>query len=128
MKIDNVEVISIKLKAGNTRFNFPIIENIRGKKIVAIESWLVANVPSDALGQTNCNKTAFDKGFLTLSSNGKEVVKDIPLNSLAVVNNNGVIKELNELVINDQKSYVSFSNATGIVADEVVILALYYKN
>lgn len=128
LRINNVEVVSIKLQTSNTQFSLPILENLRGKKITAIEVFPISEVPTDRINQANCNATAFKQASLTLSINGKEKVKDLPLQSLVVSNNSGTIKEFGEVVINDQKSYISFSSTSNLVANEVIIIAFYYND
>lgn len=126
--IDNIELVVIKTKAGITKIAFPVVENLRNKAIIGIETWKVGTVPKSPLGNATINDTAFNKGFLTLNIDGKEKIKDFPLQALVIANNNGVMKRFNQLKINDQKSYVSFSDSTGIVTDEVVLLAFYFED
>lgn len=126
--IQNVEILILKLKANNTKFAFPVIENLHGKKITGIEAFGITQFPTSPLGDNNCNANAFKQCFLTLSIDGKEKVKDLPIGSLVAANNNGLIKTFNDVVINEQKSYVQFSATTNLVDDEVIMIAFYYKD
>jgi hypothetical protein len=127
--IQNVELIEVKIKStATTRFGFPINADLKGKKVSAIEVIAVADTTKTPLGDAVLNATAQKKGYLTLNANGKEKVKNLPLSSLIASNNNGLVKEFDNILIDFDKSYISFSETTGLVADEVVLLAVYFQD
>jgi hypothetical protein len=126
--IQNMELVSLKVKQSQTRFTFPVLENLRGKKIVSIEVFPNSVLPYGTLGETNCNANAFKQGFLTLQISGREKIKSMPLQSLVSGNNNGLMKTFDKIIINEQKSYVEFSATTNLVDEEVVLIAFYYED
>lgn len=127
--IQNCELVTVKVaNASATRFPFPISENLRGKKITAIEVYKLADVSKSPMNEANLNDTARLKGFVTLQTAGKEKVKDMPLNTLIASNNNGLVKEFDGIVIDFQKSYITFSETSGLVANEVVMLNFYFQD
>lgn len=125
--IQNCELIEIKIaNATSGRWAFPISENLKGKKLVALEVFQVAKVAIAPSGNAVINATAFKNALLTLQLNGKEKVKDMPLVAFEAASNNGLIKQLEAYNIDLQKSYVSFTTQTGVVANESIIFAFYY--
>ena len=63
---------------------------------------------------------------LTLTVQSKEVVFQIPCNSLRTTNNGGLIRRFYNLPINIVKSYVTVTTA-GIAAGESVLFNFYYR-
>lgn len=127
--IRNAEAVEVKITStSQTRFQFPISENLRGKKVVGVETYKVADVSVSPLGNALCNATALAKGSLTLQVEGKERIKDIPLASLIASNNNGLIKTIKPAIVSLEKSYVTFANTTGLVANETVLFMFYFED
>jgi hypothetical protein len=126
--IKNCELIEIKIaNTTNSRWAFPFSENLKGKKVTALETYQVANVAKAPSGNDLINATAFMDAFLTLQVSGKEKIKEIPLVSFVASSNNGLIKTIEPDVIDLQKSYVSFSQQTNVVANESIIFAFYFE-
>ncbi len=127
--ISNTEPCSVKVTStSQTKFNLPDLPNLRGKKVYGIEAFKVANVSKDSSGNALCNSTAQAYAFLILHVNGKEKIKEMPIDSLVASSNNGLIKNFDNLEIDYQKSYIQFAITTGLVANEVVLLNFYYKD
>jgi hypothetical protein len=127
--LKNSELVEIRISnASQTRFNFPDIPNVVKKKITAIEVFKIADIPVAPTGGNALNATAFKDGFITLHSAGKEKIKELPLIALDSQSNNGLMKNLNEMVIEPQKCYLSFSRTTNLVANEVLLLAVYFED
>lgn len=128
VKLKNCEVVQIKINnVSKTKFSFENIENIRGKKVIAIESFLVADVAKSPLGDALCNATAFQKCFLTLFADGKEKIKDLPVPSIVTKNNNGLLKTLDNFEIVPTKSYIQFAETSGLVLNECLLFAFWYE-
>jgi hypothetical protein len=126
IKTKNCETIAVKLATG-TKYPFSEVQNISGRKILGVEAHLLSNVSLSPNGEALCNATAQKYAYLTLSSGGKEIIKDMPVNSLVATNRNGLIFEMEGSIITLPKSYIQFSKATDIVSGEVVLLTFYYE-
>ncbi len=122
-RTENVEVVL----AVQTRNYFKEIENLRNKKIKVIDTYPVGSVTNGPSGAALVNATAYKKGFLVLSSKGKEAVNRIPLAALDPTQNNGRRLLFDEIVIDFPKSYVEFTELTGVVAAEVAMFNFYFS-
>lgn len=127
MNIKNVELVSIEVtNAAITKYPFPLAENIAGKKITAIEAFKVDDIAVNEFGKTVISNNAFKDCFVTLNVNGKEVIKTLPLAALHPGTTNKVLKRFDGIVLNAQKSYVEFGQATNLVAGNVIVFAFYF--
>ena len=127
-KIKNCELVEIKIaNTTSSRWAFPFSENLKGKKVIGLETYQLANVAKAPSGNALINATAFKDAFLTLQITGKEKIKEIPLVGFVASSNNGLIKTLEPAEIDLQKSYVSFSQTTNLAANESIIFAFYFE-
>ncbi len=137
--VQNCELVEVKItNTSQTRFNFPDVTNIRGKRVTAIQAFKVAEVIKTPSGAATVNDNAFTYGFMTLHTAGKEKIKELPLVALHTGSNNGLMKNFSTasndpkigqshgIVIDPQKSFVSFSATSALVAGESVLFAIYF--
>jgi len=127
-KTKNVEIVEVSISnTSQTRFSLPNVPNIQGKKVIAVEIYDLSKVTKAPSGNAILNATVQKYGFLTLSIDGKEKVKDMPFQSLIAANNNGQIFQIENANVDPQKSYVNFATTTGLVANEIVLIAFHYE-
>lgn len=126
--IKNCELVEVKIaNTSSSRIAFPFTENMKGKKVQAVETYQLTNVAKAPSGNALINATAFKDAFLTLQVKGKEKIKEVPLISFTTSYNDGLIKTLEPDTIDLQKSYVSFSQTANLVANESMIFVFYFE-
>lgn len=121
---------NIELLVDNTRkqYKFGDIENLRGKHIRMIDAYRAADVPVTPLGNVNVSDTIFNKAFLVLSVDGKEVINRLPLTAICPKDNLGRRQLFNDLLINWPKSYIELGDTTGVVVGTSFYLIVYYED
>ena len=126
--IRNCELIEVVIRTVGNRIPLDDQPGLRDVEVVAIEALEVANVGTSPSGRTVISAAAQKNAFLTLSVDGSERVNKIPVNSLAPGKCNGLLKGMDKLKVNYQKSYITFSSTDGLSAGECVLLAVYYND
>lgn len=126
--IQNVEIVEIVTIAGVSRYKLPSQTSFRDKKVRAIEAWDVSQVAKSPTNATVLNATAFKNTFFTLCVAGRERIKDIPFPALSDPQNYKTKFEINGLVIDNDKSYVTISDTGTISAGEVILLGIYFED
>ena len=121
--LENIELVVDNVN--KTKFTFPDIENLRGKKVKIIDIPSVTELTVTPLGHANVNSTVYSKSFLVLNVGGKEQVNRIPLKSLNPFANNTRLF-FDDLVIDWTRSYIEVGNTTGLVADEAFYLNVFF--
>lgn len=128
--IQNSELIELVLDStSKSKFTFAESQNIRGRKVKAIEVFTLAMCAISPQGNTLVQESDLVSGsFLTLSIGGKEKIKDLPLTSLMPTNNNGLMRNFDDIEIDLQKSYVTFPVTKAFAAGEVILFNFYYAD
>ncbi len=121
--LENIELVVDNIN--KTKFNFPDIENIRGKKIKVIDIPSVNEVTVTPLGKANINDTVYGKSFLVLNVAGSEKINRIPLKSLNPFANNTRLF-FNDLVVDWTRSYIEVGSTAGLVANEAFFLNVFF--
>lgn len=138
--IQNCELVEVKItNTSQQRFNFPDIPNIKGKRVTAIQVFKASDIAKSPSGLNllgTGTSAAFGDAFVTLHTAGKEKIKELPLTALHTASNNGLMKNFGEsdkqkgyipgVLIDPQKSIVSFSRTSSLTLDEAVLFVFYY--
>lgn len=120
-----VKITSVSL----SQVKFPDVQTLRRKKIVGIEVQHVNEVTNAPSGLALISDTVFKKTFITLKNcHNADDIDKLPLNAIYAKNNNGNVKYFNEMVLDFANSYITISETTGLTADTVVLLDIYYED
>ena len=133
LPLSKSELIECKVvNATQTEFPFPTVTNLSGKKVRAIECFLVGDV---AVALPSKNPVAADAvqkyAHLVLSVGDKEIINKIPLSALTASKNNGRIKMFDRLKIDWDKSKIVLSSdaaTTGVIATTSFLFNVYYED
>lgn len=118
-------VVVIDQRATNS---FPISTFMNNKKIVAVETFNATQVSKSPNGESVVSASDAAMGFLTLDVGGNQNIQQLPLQSLNVAVNGGHLREFDNLVINQDKCFVSFSTPSELTAGEAVLINFYYTD
>lgn len=124
-KIKNCESIEIPIIAGTKKYKLPTQTNFRGKKITAIECIPGEIMTYSALSRSIIGNDGLKLGMLTLDVQGKEKVKQVPLRTLSRQMNNQRPFEFDNFIINNDKSYVEFSNPESVDNQSLVLMFFF---
>lgn len=124
--ITNSETVEIVLTQGQAKYKLPTVTNFRNAKIKAIDVLRVGDVTKSPLGAALCNETALKSAHMIYNVNGIEALKSHPLATMNAGYLNGRLFEVGDLVMNLDKTEISFSNAGAIVTGEALCIVFYW--
>lgn len=127
MKIKKSYLVEVVLSQ-KTNNPFPVDTFLDGKTIVGIEAFSATQISTSPNGNTVANGDMLKMGFLSLDVDGSQPIQNLPLPTLVTSNNNGVMKEFENLKLRLNKSYISFPTPSRLTAGEVILLNFYYEN
>lgn len=121
-------LIEIEISSVNkTKFGFPDIQNLAGKKIVALEAR--NDMTATPTGRSVINGFVFGKAFLTLKGcNNSEDIAELPLVSIDPTKNSGLIREIAEKQIDVSNSFITVGSTAGLNANESFLIGVYYED
>jgi hypothetical protein len=134
-RIQNYQFVSIAATSAQDRYYFPDLPNLRNVITHRIVSYHVGHFTNDINNQPMVTQAVFNSSFLTINSNGTEVIQKLDLacfNTVvtknAYANQNGVF-ELQPMMIDFSKSYVTIGQGTILVPTFPYVYAfgIYYS-
>lgn len=125
--ISRSEYVELAFPAQKVRTYFQEQDNLRGKKIKAIDTFRPPIVSISPSGLTNYNTAAFAASYLVLVAKGKEAINRIPLAALDPSLNDGRRLQFKDLEIDFTKSYVECSNPSLINPNEALTFNFYFE-
>lgn len=125
--ISRSEYVELAFPAQKVRTYFQEQDNLRGKKIKAIDTFRANLVSLSPSGATSYNNNAFAASFLVLVAKGKEAINRIPLTAIEPNLNNGRRLQFKDLEIDFTKSYVECANPLLINANEALTFNFYFE-
>jgi len=126
-KVEFVEVAISDITLGE--YEFPKqLTVLESGKILAIETFKRSTMPFAPSGKPVIADVPFADAFLLLElDNGRTDINKLPLSSLYVPGNNGVLREFADLKVSFSKSKVLIKDNTGLTNGDVVVFAIYYE-
>lgn len=114
IRMKNSDTIEVKVTSGSQfKYQFGLLQNLKGKLLTSIESFSNSEVPNSPTGNTVVDAAGFSRGFLTLvDKSGKEFITKLPLYSLSAKNNNGVLRLIDYLAVDWEKSFIEIGDQT----------------
>jgi len=125
MKIVKSYIVAVKL-AQRAQNVFPNSSFLDSKKIQGIQVLNSSQTTLSPDGSTVANADMTAQGFLNLTSQGVQIVDNMPLQLLIPSSNAGQVREFENLKIDTSKCYLFFPNSSAITVDEVILLNFFY--
>jgi hypothetical protein len=127
IKISNIECIEIKTISGRRKyFLTDVAESLKGKKVVDIVHIDGNNLKFSPSGNSIYNET-LTAGYLTLSANQKEVIKDYPLRFLSPLHFS-VRPSFNDIKPEWSKSYITLNGDVVAQAGASILLYVMFND
>lgn len=125
MKIRKSYLLEVSLQQ-KTNNAFPTDTFLDGKEIIAIEAFSASQVSVSPNGAAVANADKVGQAFVSFDVDGSQHIQNMPVQSLVASNNNGIVKEFENLKLRLNKSIVSFPNPSGISDGETILFNFYY--
>jgi len=136
-KVYRHELIEISIPANSTatQFKIPDQPNLRNMKLVGISAYAQENTPASPISQQAViTEAEMKKVYLTLQDNsGDQFVNLSPLSNYRTIESTAAtpnierdFKSFTGQMVNYPKSFITMSSALGNIADEVVLLSIWY--
>lgn len=99
------------------------------RKITGIQVFDASVITKTPTGGTVISAANLKKAYLTLVSeeNNREIVANIPLQTLLASSNDGKVREFDMPMINPSKCYITFGDNSTLNANDIVVFAFYYE-
>jgi len=131
----NYQFVSLQANALQERYYFPDLPNLRNAKVYRIVTYNESNFTNDINNVALVNSAAFASSYITINSNGLEVIQKLDLTifkTIASTNNNTNINgsvDLLPINIDFSKSYVQIANPSAITITFPFVYAfgIYYS-
>ena len=127
MKIKKSYLLEVALSKSNT-ISFPTDSFLDGKNIIAIEAFGASQVTLSPLGKTVASNDILNQGYIGFNIGGERSIDNLPLSTLVTSNNNGVVKEVENLKLQIVKSALFFPSTEAITAGQVILINFYYND
>lgn len=130
----NYQFVSLQGNAVQERYYFPDLPNLRSAKVYRIVAYTSEQFTNDINNVPLVNQATFGSSYITINSNGLEVIQKLDLNMFKTIatadsytNFNGSV-DLFPMMIDFSKSYVQLSNGTGVTPTPPFVYAfgIYY--
>ena len=132
IEIERFQSVEIPVKSTvASRFNLPDINNLRGKKIVAIDAQYNGqnSIKWTPSGQDLINFDVIRSSYLTLMDcQSKQGISEVPLITLANQNRKGYVMHFAEIVIDISKCFIQVADVSLLLADTSFLLGFYYED
>jgi len=127
-RITNCETVEIKTtNTSTTKFYFDEYPNLRGKVIQRVDNYALGNLQKSPTNRSIVNNTVYEKSFLVLVSQGREVINRVPLSQLTPAANGGLPIFFNH-IIDFPKSYIEVGTKASLSGSESFLLNFYYTD
>jgi hypothetical protein len=127
-KFKRAETVEVNINSTATPiFAFADNDNLRGKKIKAIEAYTSSQITKTKLGKNVISANGSKGLMLTFESGGKDAIDEIPYNVFVPSNNNGQKFFVDDLIINLPKSELRITDATNLTSGESVLITFYFE-
>lgn len=142
-KIKNCVTIEIVTATGQTKYNLPSVTTFRDKLVNRVEAHSVSQIAKSPLNVALIPDSALKTAYLTLAEGSNERVKDLPLIDIVPGISMGVttsgtvqvgrvinddIGNIEPMIVNHDKSYVTIADSSTISAGTVILLTFYYQD
>lgn len=129
MKISKSRLIEVDTNAvsvGQT-IPFPIDNELNLMKVNSIETYINTLLLTSPNSLPVVTQAAGSEVTVTLVTENEQRFYNIPYNSLNTQLNSGIMRELQGLVIDLQKSYVTINSITVIGANQALVFCFMYE-
>jgi hypothetical protein len=131
----NYQFVSLQANSLQERYYFPDLPNLREAKVYRIVTYNESNFTNDINNVALVNSAAFSSSYITINSNGLEVIQKLDLTifkTITSTNNNTNLNgsfDLLPMNIDFSKSYVQLSNPSviSITFPFVYAFGIYYS-
>jgi hypothetical protein len=125
MKIVKSYIVAVEL-AQRAQNVFPNSSFLDSKKIQGIQVLNSSQTTYSPDGRMVANGDITAQGFLNLTSQGVQIVDNMPLQLLIPSSNAGQVREFENLKIDTSKCNLFFPNSSAITVGEVILLNFFY--
>lgn len=113
---------------GPGTLNFPDVPELRsGVEVVGIEAYTSASLSATTSGVVMVTAADAIKVVLTLVDKSTELIREIPLISLAPANNAGLWKEFVPFLVNWQRSKIIVTQAFAAATPSAVGVSVFFR-
>lgn len=113
------------ISAGLTQ-KFPLDQELRGKKFKAIESFNITQLRTSANGLQVVSAAEAAEVVIYFQVGSLLQLYGVPYNMLNVQDNRGIIRQLANLPIIPEKSYIQITGTSAMVNTRALVVAFHY--
>ena len=127
-KFKQAETIEVNINSLATPiYSFPDNDNLRGKKIKAIEAFTADQITKTKLGKDLVSANGAKGLMLTFESGGKDAFDEVPYSVFLPAQNNGEKLLVADMVINLPKSELRLVDTTNLTAGQSILITFYFE-
>ena len=124
-KTYSVEIPFTTLSQG-TNYNFPVIQQLNGAKVYGIEAFHTDDIAITKQGRTVISAAAAANLTVTLVVGQNEDVYQVPYLDLRPGSNSGIIRMLNNKLLDVTNCYITMNSTTGFTANQAAVIQFIY--